>query len=251
MVSLKTPSQIEKLRAANALVARTLDELERHIKPGISLLELDKIAEDFILSHGAKPSFKGLYGFSGAICLSVNEVCIHGIPDEYVLKEGDLLKADVGTLLDGFYGDAARSFGVGEISEVDKKLIKCTKEALDLAVEALKPGMRVKELSALLGEFIAQSGFVPLLGYCGHGIGSTPHEEPQILNYLEQGSRANSGPKFKNGMVFCVEPMICQKDGRPVNLKGDWNTAGADMLHSAHWEHCIALYNGRAQVLSL
>ncbi len=251
MIELKKKDEIEKLRLANQIVAKTLDYLEKEIKPGMSLKEVDKMAEDFILSFNAKPSFKGLYGFSGAICTSLNEVCIHGIPDGKILKEGDILGLDVGTVLDGYYGDAARTIGIGEISQNDEKLIACAKDALYHAIACIKEGMRFKELSAILGEFIASRGFVPLKGYCGHGIGRKPHGEPEILNYLEQGSNAKSGPKIKNGMVFCIEPMICQKDGTPKHYKGRWDAGSADGLNTAHYEHCVAIVSGKAQILSL
>lgn len=250
MIEIKKPLEIEKLRKANQIVAKTLDYLEQNISVGMKLKEIDKMAEDFILSCGAKPSFKGLYGFEGAICISLNQVCIHGIPDEKVLQNGDILGLDVGTFLDGYYGDAARTIGIGEISSQDEKLIACAKDALYHAVDIIRDGMRFKELSAALGEFIHGRGFVPLRGYCGHGIGRKPHGEPEILNYLEQGSNAKSGPKIKNGMVFCIEPMICQKDGTPKHYKGKWDAGSADGLNTAHYEHCVAVVGGRAEILS-
>lgn len=251
MIEIKKPVEIEKLRKANQIVAKTLDFLEEQIKPGMSLKEIDKIAEDFILSNGAKPSFKGLYGFPGAICTSLNQVCIHGIPDEKILKEGDILGIDVGTFLDGYYGDAARTIPIGKISLKDEELISCAKDALYYAIDIIYQGMRFKELSAALGEFITKRGFVPLRGYCGHGIGKKPHGEPEILNYLENGANAKSGPKIKNGMVFCIEPMICQKAGDPKHFNGKWDAGSIDELNTAHYEHCIAVINNKAEILSL
>lgn len=251
MIELKKPAQIEKLRQANRIVARTLDFLEQNIRIGMSLKQIDSMAEEFILACGAKPSFKGLYGFSGAICTSLNEVCIHGIPDEKVLKEGDILGLDVGTCLDGYYGDAARTIAIGEISIKDKELIACAKDALYYAIDTIKAGMRFKELSFALGEFITARGFVPLYGYCGHGIGQSPHAEPEIPNYLENGVKATSGPKIKNGMVFCIEPMICQKESTPKHYNGRWDAGSIDGLNSAHYEHCLAIIGGKAEILSL
>ncbi|MCX2682690.1 type I methionyl aminopeptidase [Campylobacter sp. MIT 21-1685] len=251
MIDIKKPAQIDKLRKANNIVARTLDFLEQNIRIGMSLKEIDAMAEEFILSCGAKPSFKGLYGFSGAICTSLNEVCIHGIPDEKILKEGDILGLDVGTFLDGYYGDAARTIAIGEISKKDEELIACAKDTLYYAAGLIKEGMRFKELSLALGEFITSRGFVPLRGYCGHGIGQSPHTEPEIPNYLEKGVKATSGPKIKNGMVFCVEPMICQKDGTPKHYQGKWDAGSVDGLNSAHYEHCFAVIDGKAEILSL
>ncbi|EGK8009899.1 type I methionyl aminopeptidase [Campylobacter lari] len=250
MIEIKKPAEIEKLRKANELVARTLDYLEGIIVPGMSLKEIDIKAEEFILDHGAKPSFKGLYGFPGSICISLNQACIHGVGDERILKEGDILGLDVGTCIDGYYGDAARTIPIGKISAIDEALIACAKDALYYAIDIIKEGMRFKELSYELGEFITKRGFVPLKGYCGHGIGKKPHGEPEIPNYLEPGASAKSGPKIKNGMVFCIEPMVCQKDGTPVHLKGNWEAGSKDGLNAAHYEHCVAIINGKADILS-
>ncbi|EAH7983673.1 type I methionyl aminopeptidase [Campylobacter upsaliensis] len=250
MIELRKPTEIQNLREANKIVAKTLDFLEREVKAGMSLRQISEMAEEFILSSGAKPSFKNLYDFPSAICTSLNEVCIHGIADDKVLKDGDILGLDVGTLLDGYYGDAARTLAIGKISKKDEELIACAKDALYFAIDSIREGMRFKELSALLGEFIASRGFVPLQGYCGHGIGTKPHCEPEILNYLEKGSNAKSGPKIKNGMVFCIEPMICQKDGTPKHYNGRWDAGSVDGLNTAHYEHCVAIVKGRAEILS-
>ncbi|TQR30610.1 type I methionyl aminopeptidase [Campylobacter sp. MIT 99-7217] len=250
MIQLKKPQEIEKLRKANQIVAQTLDFLEENIKVGMSLKQISQMAEEFILSKGAKPSFKGLYGFSGAICTSLNQICIHGTPNDTLLKEGDILGVDVGTLLDGYYGDAARTLPIGQISSKDAELIACAKDALYHAIDIIREGMHFKELSYALQEFILQRGFVPLRDYCGHGIGKTPHSEPEIPNYLRAGVNAKSGPKIKNGMVFCVEPMVCQKDGTPVHLNGKWDAASKDGLNTAHYEHCLAIVGGRAEILS-
>lgn len=252
MIELRKAAEIEKLREANKIVAQTLDYLESQIKIGMSLKEISQMAEEFILSKGAKPSFKGLYGFEGAICTSLNKVCIHGTPDESKIKEGDILGLDIGTVKDGFYGDAARTIPIGKISPENEALIACAKDALDYAISIIREGMRFKALSKALGDFITKRGFVPLLNYCGHGIGTRPHSEPEIPNYLEKGQSEKEGPKIKSGMVFCIEPMVCQKDGTPVHLKGGrWDAASADGLNSAHYEHCVAVIKGRAEVLSL
>ncbi|MBS4275240.1 methionine aminopeptidase [Campylobacter vulpis] len=250
MIELRKATEIQKLREANRIVAKTLDFLEKEIKAGMTLRQISEMAEEYILSSGAKPSFKNLYDFPSAICTSLNAVCIHGIADDKVLKEGDILGVDVGTLLDGYYGDAARTLAIGKISKKDEELIACAKDALYFAIDSIYEGMRFKELSALLGEFIASRGFVPLQGYCGHGIGTKPHCEPEILNYLEKGANAKSGPKIKNGMVFCIEPMICQKDGTPKHYNGRWDAGSVDGLNSAHYEHCVAIIKGKAEILS-
>lgn len=248
-ISLKKPAEIEKLRAANQIVARTLDYVESIIKPGISLLEIDKICEDMIIRAGAKPAFKGLYGFPNAACISLNEVVIHGIPDKTILQEGDIVGVDIGTNLNGFFGDSARTFGVGQISKEDETLIACSKDALYFAIDIIREGMHFKELSYELEKFILARGFVPLRGFCGHGIGKRPHEEPEVPNYLE-GNNPKAGPKIKNGMVFCIEPMICQKEGTPVVGDDKWKVTSKDGLRTSHYEHCVAIINGRAEILS-
>lgn len=249
-ISLKSKSDIDKLRAANQIVAQTLDYIESFLKPGISLLEIDKLIEDFILSKGALPSFKGLYDFPNASCLSLNEVVIHGIPDNTILKNGDILGVDIGTKLDGYFGDSARTFGIGEISKEDEKLINCSKDTLYYAIDNIKVGMHFKELSYKIEEFILSKGFVPLYGFCGHGIGKKAHEEPQIPNYLE-GHNYKQGPKIKNGMVFCLEPMICQKDSKPKILEDKWAVISNDGLRTSHYEHTVAVYDNIVEILSI
>jgi len=249
-ISLKKPAEIEKLRAANRIVGATLDLLRKNTKVGMTLKEMDAMAEDYIRSQGAKPSFKGLYGFPNAVCTSLNEVIIHGIPTDYKLQEGDVIGYDVGTELEGWFGDAAISMGVGKITKEDEDLIACSKDTLYYAIENIKEGMRFKELSYLMENFIRDRGFVPLKNFCGHGIGKKPHEEPEIPNYLE-GGKPKAGPKIKNGMVFCLEPMICQKDSKPIILENGWDVVSADGLRGSHYEHTVAVINGKAEILSL
>ncbi len=249
-IALRKPQEIEKLRAANKIVGGALELLQANTKVGISLKELDAMAEDYILSHGAKPSFKGLYGFPSAVCTSLNQVIIHGIPTDYKLQEGDVIGYDIGTELDGYFGDAAVTVGVGKITQEDEALIACAKETLYHAIKEIKEGMRFKELSLILEESIKSHGFVPLHNFCGHGIGKKPHEEPEIPNYLD-GKNAKAGPKIKNGMVFCLEPMICQKDPTPVILDNKWDVVSADGLRGSHYEHTVAVVDGKAEILSL
>ena len=249
-IALRKPQEIEKLRAANKIVGGALELLRENTKAGISLKELDAIAEDYVLSHGAKPSFKGLYGFPNAVCCSLNQTIIHGIPTDYKLQDGDVIGYDIGTELDGWFGDAAITVGVGKISEVDEKLIACAKDTLYEAIDSIKVGMRFKELSFVLENSIRSRGFVPLYDFCGHGIGKKPHEEPEIPNYLE-GKNPKAGPKIKNGMVFCLEPMICQKDSGKIILENQWDVVSADGLRGSHYEHTVAVINGKAEILSL
>jgi len=249
-IALRKPKEIEKLRSANKIVGGALDLLRKNTKVGMSLKELDAMAEDYVRSHGAKPSFKGLYGFPSAVCCSLNQVIIHGIPTDYKLQEGDVIGYDIGTEKDGWFGDAAITVGVGEISSEDEKLIACAKDTLYEAIDSIKQGMRFKELSLVLENSIRSRGFVPLYNFCGHGIGKKPHEEPEIPNYLE-GKSPKAGPKIKNGMVFCLEPMICQKEVEPIILENNWDVTSADGLHGSHYEHTVAIVNGKAEILSL
>jgi methionyl aminopeptidase len=224
--------------------------LKQNTKVGISLRELDAMAEDYILSHKAKPSFKGLYGFPNSVCTSLNQVIIHGIPTDYKLQEGDIIGYDIGTELDGWFGDAAITVPVGKVSAKDEELIACARDSLYEAIAAIKVGMRFKELSAVLEKSIRSRGFVPLHSFCGHGIGRKPHEEPEIPNYLD-GIDPKGGPKIKNGMVFCLEPMICQKESKPLILENKWDVVSADGLRGSHYEHTVAIVNGKAEILSL
>jgi methionyl aminopeptidase len=248
-IALRKPQEIEKLRAANKIVGGALQLLQNNAKVGSSLLDLDAMAEEYIRSCGAKPSFKGLYGFPNSVCCSLNEVIIHGIPTDYRLQEGDIIGFDIGTELDGYFGDAAISMGIGKISKEDEALIACAKDTLYHAIDIIQDGMRFKELSYELETFIKSRGFVPLRGFCGHGIGKKPHEEPEIPNYLE-GNNPKAGPKIKNGMVFCLEPMITQKDGQHKILENKWDVVSADGLRGSHYEHTVAVINGKAEILS-
>jgi methionyl aminopeptidase len=247
-IALRKKAEIDTLRRAGAIVGQTLEYLQSVVKAGMSLKEVDALGEEFILKQGAKPSFKGLYGFPASVCTSVNEVIIHGVPTDYKLKDGDILGLDIGTFLDGYYGDAAITMAIGDISEIDKKLIDCSKDALYKAIEAIKPGLRFKELSHMLEESIKEAGFVPLRDFCGHGIGTKPHDEPNIPNYLE--GKPKQGPKIKNGMVFCLEPMVCQKEGQPVILEDKWSVVSSDGLNGAHYEHQVAVVDGKAVILT-
>ncbi len=247
-IHLRNKKEIEALRKANKIAAEAILFAKELVKPGITTKFISDETERFILSCGAKPSFKGLYGFPGAICISINEVIIHGIPDNTLLQEGDIVGIDIGTELDGWYGDTAVTLPVLEISNKDRELISCAKDTLEFAVSSIRDGMRFKELSRLIEDFVQNRGYQPLRNFCGHGIGRSPHEEPAILNYLEGVS--TQGPKIKNGMVFCIEPMICQNDGMSQVLEDKWSVTSVDGLNGSHYEHTVAVINGRAEVLS-
>jgi len=247
-IPLRKPHEIAKLEAAGNIVAKTLDYLQNNIKAGMSLYEIDQMGEAYLRTLGAEPSFKGLYGFSGSICTSLNEVVIHGIPTDTKVAEGDILGLDIGSKLEGYYGDAAITMPIGAISDEDQALIDCSKDALYHAIDAIKVGMRFKELSKLLEDFILERGFVPLRDFCGHGIGAKPHEEPSIPNYLD--GKPNQGPKIKNGMVFCIEPMVCQKSPTPIILEDKWSVVSEDGLRTSHYEHQIAIVDNKAVILT-
>lgn len=250
-IALRTKTELAGLRAANRLVAQTLDHLKSLVKPGATTRQLSEAAEAFIVSNGGRCSFKGLYEppFPGAICTSVNGVIIHGTPDDVPLVEGDIVGLDVGVELEGWYGDAAVTLPVGTVSDENARLIEAARSVLLDSIAKIRSGMRFKELSRILEEAITSRGYVPLRGYCGHGIGRKPHEEPSILNYVE--GRPDQGPKIKDGMVFCIEPMLCQKSGESQVLSSDrWSVVSLDGLNGSHYEHTVAIVGGRAQILS-
>jgi len=247
-IPIRKPHEIEKIKIPAKLVAKTLKFLKENTKPGITPIELDKMAEEFIRSNGGRPAFKGLYDFPSSVCISRNGVVIHGIPTDEPLKEGEVVGFDVGVEIDGWYGDAAITVGVGEIKDEYKKMIEVSKEALYHAIENIKPGMRYKQISKLLEDYIRSHGYVPLKGYSGHGIGRKPHEEPQILNYVE--GKPNQGEKVKNGHVFCLEPMLCHKCGDPVLAENGWDVYCEDMEVGVHYEHQVAVLNNKAIILT-
>ncbi len=248
-IALRKPAEIDKLRKAGQVVGQTLQYLQQNVRAGMTLQEIEAMGEAYLRDLGAEPSFKGLYGFPSAVCTSLNEVIIHGVPTDTVVQEGDILGIDIGSKLDDYYGDAAITMPIGKISEEDEALIQCSKDALAMAIDAIKPGMRFKELTHRLEQFILERGYVPLRDFAGHGIGTLPHEEPSIPNYLE--GIPKQGPKIKNGMVFCLEPMICQQEDQPYVWEEDgWSVESIDGLRTAHYEHQIAVVDGRAVILT-
>ena len=247
-IAIRKPQEIEKIKIPAKLVAKTLKLLRENTKPGITPLELDKMAEEFIRDNGGRPAFKGLYDFPNSVCISRNGVVIHGIPTNEPLKEGEVVGFDVGVEINGWYGDAAITVGVGKIKDEYQKMIDVSREALYHAIENIKPGMRYKQISKLLEDYITSHGFVPLKGYSGHGIGRKPHEEPQILNYVE--GKPNQGEKVKNGHVFCLEPMLCHKCGEPVLAENGWDVYCEDMEVGVHYEHQVAVVNNKAIILT-
>ena len=251
-IYLKTEEEITLMRAANRLVGSTLSELAKHIKPGVSTAELNRIADTFIRDHGAVPTFLGFpnpYGpeFPASICTSVNECVVHGVPsDKQILKEGDIISIDCGTLLDGFNGDSAYTFPVGEISDDVRKLLRTTKESLYLGIEQAVHGNHIGDIGSAVQEYCEAQGYGVVRELCGHGIGKKMHEDPQVPNY---GRRGN-GTKLKAGMCIAIEPMITQGDRKIWLMPDKWSVHTRDKKYAAHYEHTIAICKGKAEILS-
>jgi methionyl aminopeptidase len=204
MIYYKTNEEIEAVRRSCLLVSRTLAEVAKHIRPGVTTLELDKVVDEFILDHHAYPAFLGYRDFPKSACISVNEEVVHGIPNEYALKEGDIVSVDCGALLDGYYGDSAYTFGVGEINEEKKRLLRVTKESLDLGVRQARVGKRIGDIAGSVQDYVQAKGYSVVRELVGHGLGKSLHEDPQVPNYGKRGS----GTKIQEGLVIAIEPMI-------------------------------------------
>lgn len=251
-IFLKTEDEIGLMRRANRLVGQTLGELVKHIKPGVTTLQLDKVAEEFIRDNGAIPTFKNFpnpFGgpFPASICTSVNEVVVHGIPDnKTVLKDGDVISIDCGTLLDGYNGDSCYTFCVGEVSAEVKELLKTTKEALYLGIENAVAGKHLGDIGSSVQEHCEKHGYGVVRELTGHGIGKQMHEDPQVPNY---GTRGN-GVLLKAGMCIAIEPMITMGDRKIWLMPDRWTIRTRDGKPAAHFEHTIAIRNGKAEILS-
>ncbi len=245
-IILKTDEEIEFMREANRLVGMTLGELSKHIQPGITTLQLDKIAEEFIRDHGAIPTFLGYGGFPNSICTSINENVVHGIPNHKPLQEGDVISIDCGTNKRGFCGDSAYTFCVGEVKEEIKKLLQITKESLYKGIEQAKEGNRVGDIAFTIQSYCESHGYSVVRELVGHGIGRNMHEAPEVPNYGRRGT----GALLQNGMCIAIEPMI-NMGGKKVIFEDDgWTVRTKDRKPSAHFEHTIAIRNGKADILS-
>jgi methionyl aminopeptidase len=246
MIYFKNEEEIEILRENNLLVSKTLAEVARKIKPGMTTIELDKIAEEFIRDHGAVPGFLGYNGYPNTLCTSVNYQVVHGIPSGYVLKEGDILSVDCGVKMNGYYGDSAYTFSVGEITDDLTKLLKVTKEALYKAVEVAVDGNRTGDIGYAVQSHCEDHGFSVVREMVGHGLGKYLHESPEVPNYGRKGK----GVKIKTGMVICIEPMINMGRKEIVQESDGWTIRTADKKASAHFELAVAIKKGNADVLS-
>ena len=246
MIHIRSAKEVDIMRRAGRIVRDTLNMLEEHIKPGIETIILDQLAEKFILKNGAIPGFKGLYGFPATLCISVEDEVVHGIPSKRVLKEGEIISIDCGTIVDGYYGDHARTFPVGYVIPESKKLMKVTQECLYKGIEQAKPGNRIGDISNIVQEHAEKHGFGVVTELVGHGIGSNLHEEPQIPNF----GKKSTGPKIKEGMCFAIEPMINMGTPEVFTKSDQWTICTADGKPSAHFEHTITITKNGAEILT-
>ena len=247
MIIIKNHDEISKMRKAGKIVGETLLLLEKKVKPGVTTADLDKMAEEFITKHGAKPSFKGLYGFPSSLCISVNEQVIHGIPGEYMLKDGDIVSIDCGACIDGFHGDAARTFPVGNISSDAQKLIDITKESFFKGIEYAKVGNKLGDVSHEIQSYVEAAGFSVVRDFVGHGIGANVHEDPNVPNF----GKAGIGPDLVKGMVLAIEPMVNIGNHKVKTLRNGWTVVTRDSSLSAHYENTVAILSDGPEILTL
>ncbi|HNQ01329.1 MAG TPA: type I methionyl aminopeptidase [Syntrophales bacterium] len=246
MIILKSRQEIEKMRKSNALVAAILEELAKKIRPGVKTIELDRLSEQMALRRGARPAFKGYRGYPYSLCTSVNSEVVHGMPSERELKEGDIVSLDFGVLHDGYYGDAAVTVPVGEISPAARRLLRVTEEALYRGISAARAGNRIGDISAAIQGHVEAAGFSVVRDLVGHGIGKSLHEDPQVPNYGSSGR----GIELKPGMVFAIEPMVNEGTYRVDVLRDGWTVVTADGKLSAHFEHSVAVTENGPVILS-
>jgi methionyl aminopeptidase len=248
MIIIKSPPEIEAMRRAGAIVGQFFEEIKRHVKSGIATLQLEELAEEFVAKHGVKGAFKGYLGYPANLCSSINEEVVHGIPSaRRVLREGDIVSIDFGVVRDGYYGDAARTYAVGEISPESENLLATTERALGKAIGASLPGNRLGDISSAVQEEAESAGFSVVRDFVGHGIGRTLHEEPQIPNF----GTAGTGPKLVPGMVLAIEPMINEGEYAVEVLPDGWTVVTRDRKRSAHFEHMVAITPDGNRILSL
>lgn len=246
MALIKTVEEIELLRISSLLVGKTLAEIARHISPGVTTQRLDSIAEEFIRDHQAIPGFKGYGGFPGTLCTSVNDMVVHGIPDDYELKDGDIISVDCGVKKDGYYGDSAFTFPVGEVDEKVLMLLQRTRESLNKGIEAAKSGNRIGDIGFAVQNYCESFGYGVVRDLVGHGLGSELHEKPEVPNFGRRGK----GKELREGMVLAIEPMINLGTRRVYQARDGWTIRTDDGLPSAHFEHDVVIRNDHAELLS-
>ena len=248
MIRINTAEEVMRIRESAQIVGRCLQMLGSEVRPGVSTKDLDRLAEEFIRAEGGEPAFKGYRGFPASICASVNEEVVHGIPSaKRVLKEGDVISLDIGVRKSGFYGDAARTFPVGTVSEAATRLLEATERSLQAGIEMAKPDGRVSDISAAIEREVKRSGFSVVRALVGHGVGRELHEEPQVPNY----GRPGEGPRLRAGMVLAIEPMVNLGGADVVTLSDQWTVVTADRQLSAHFEHTVAIGEDGPEILSL
>ncbi|MEK7306397.1 MAG: type I methionyl aminopeptidase [Nitrospirota bacterium] len=247
MIILKSDREIEKISVACRVVVGALKELKKEIKAGITTEELDRIAEEYILSKGAKPAFKGYRGYPATLCTSINEEVVHGIPSKRRLAEGDIISLDLGAIYDGYYGDAALTIGVGKISREAERLVKVTEESLYRGIEEAQPGKRLGDISWAIQSHVESAGFSVVFDFVGHGIGKNLHEEPQVPNFGVSGQ----GPRLKEGMVLAIEPMVNMGGAATRILDDNWTAVTKDGSLSAHSEHTVAITGKGPMILTI
>jgi methionyl aminopeptidase len=246
MIIGKSQKEIDKMRAAGQLVGRVLQELRAMVEPGVTTLEVDRVAEKMIRDAGALPTFKGYNGFPFSICASVNEQVVHGFPSQYQLQEGDIFSIDVGATLEGFVGDTATTVAVGKVGEDRLRLMRITEECLELAIEQCRAGNHLGDIGFAVQSHAEAQGYSIVRDYVGHGIGRRMHEDPQIPNYGKPGK----GPKIKKGYVFALEPMVNMGSLHTKTLKDGWTVVTVDGQPSAHFEHTVAITEEGPEVLT-
>ncbi len=249
MMILKSSWEIDLMRKSGRIVAEALDKLTRMAEPGITTLELDRFAEEYILKRGAKPAFKGYRGYPYTLCASINEQVVHALPSERKLKEGDIISLDLGAIVDGYYGDAAVTMPVGQVSEQARLLMAVTQESLQHAIEVARPGNRLSDISYAVQATVEAQGFSVVRLFVGHGIGRSLHEEPQIPNFGPP-SRTPFGPPLKPGLVLAIEPMVNAGGPEVTILEDRWTAVTCDRSLSAHFEHTVALTEEGVEVLT-
>lgn len=246
MIILKTREEIEIMRESALSVSRTLGIIASEIKPGVTTLYLDKLAETYIRDNGGVPLFKGMYGFPNTLCMSLNESVVHGIPNDKPLEEGDIISVDCGVLKNGYCGDHAYTFAVGDVKPEVQKLLDVTLECLYIGIEQFKTGNRIGDIGFAIQQHAEKNGYGVVRELCGHGLGQKLHEDPEVPNYGKRGD----GPKIKDGMVIAIEPMINMGTRNIKQLKDGWTILTADKKPSAHFEHDVALIDGKPEILS-
>ncbi|WP_409296471.1 type I methionyl aminopeptidase [Peribacillus sp. SCS-26] len=246
MIICKTPRELEIMREAGRIVALTHQELKKFIQPGVTTKELDQIAEKFIRKHDAIPSFKGYNGFRGSICASVNDELVHGIPGDRILVEGDIISIDIGAEYNGYHGDSAWTYPVGNIDEETQRLLDVTEESLYRGLKEAMPGVRLSNISHAIQTYVEENKFSIVREYVGHGIGQDLHEDPQIPHY----GPPNKGPRLKPGMVICIEPMVNAGSRYVKTLADEWTVVTVDKSMCAHFEHTIAITDTGYEILT-